>query len=317
MNAMADDHNRMHIRRPWQIPWVRGLLAACVVGAVAAASIESWHYIHNYARKIIQQRDRRPLKRIVLLNTPHWLSKSLLDQIAQEAVNYTIFNPRHPDYAMQLRDPLNGNILKILARHYLQDQSVGENAWIKRITFIRRAWMPRAQIIQIAAVYRQPAAVVVGPTGGYLLSPGGVRLPGLYKTSQLSALRWLIQIIGSQAVPPAAGSHVDAPRVKVALQLIHLLSPQPYYGQIAAIDMHNLGGKISSLAPQITLITRFGTHVWWGRAPGHEGFYEVPAARKLQSLAKIYARFGRIDAGRAYVDIRGDQVLVPKPTTQP
>ena len=81
--------------------------------------------------------------------------------------------------------------------------------------------------------------------------------------------------------------------------------------------MQNLGGKISALSPQITLTTRFGSQVWWGRAPGQEGFYEVPAARKLRSLAKVYARFGRIDAGRAYVDIRGDQVLVPKPATQP
>ena len=314
---MADDRNAMHTRRPWQIPWVRGVLAACVVGAVAAGIIQSWHYIHIYARKIIQQHDKRPLKRIVLLNTPHWLSKSLLDQIAQEAVNYTIYNPRHPDYAMQLRDPLNGTILKILARHYLQDQGVGENAWIKRITFIRRAWTPNAQIIEISAVYRQPAALVDGPTGGYMVSPGGVRLPGLYKANQLSAIQWLVQIIGSQAAPPVAGAHVDSPRIQVALKLIHLLAPQPYYGQIAAINLRNLGGKSSSLAPQITLITRFGTQVWWGRAPGQEGFYEVPAARKLESLARIYARFGRIDADRAYVDIRGDQVLVPKPTTQP
>ena len=314
---MADDHNSMRILRPWQIPWVRGLLAACVVAGVAAGIIESWHYVHSYARKIIEQRDHRPLKRIVLLNTPPWLSKSLLDQIAQEAVNYTIYNPRHPDYAMQLRDPLNGNILKILARHYLQDQNAGENAWIKRISFIRRAWTRSAQIIEISAIYRRPAALVAGPTGGYLVSFGGVRLPGLYKVNQFSALRWLIQIIGSQAAPPAAGSQVDAPRIQVALKLIHLLASQPYYGQIAAINMRNLGGKTSALAPQITLITRFGTQVWWGRAPGQEGFYEVPAARKLKSLAKIYARFGRIDADRAYVDIRGDQVLVPKPTTQP
>lgn len=314
---MAHDPNTSRTRRPWQIPWVRGVLAACVVGAAAAGIIEAWHYIHLYAQGIIQKQDRRPLKRITLIDTPHWLAKSLLDQLAQEAVVYTIYNPRHPDYAMQLRDPLNGRILKILARHFLRDQSFGENAWIKSITLIRRAWTPNSQIIQIAAVYRRPAALVDGPTGGYLVSPGGVRLPGLYKASQLPALQWLVQITGSKASPPPPGSHIHSPRIQVALQLIHLLAPQPYYRQIAAINMQNLGGKISALSPQITLTTRFGSQVWWGRAPGQEGFYEVPAARKLRSLAKVYARFGRIDAGRAYVDIRGDQVLVPKPATQP
>jgi hypothetical protein len=303
-------------RAPWHIPWVRSVLVLCLVLFVSALLVETFSRLERYANSLIQGPDKRPLKRLIMTDAPPWLSGAILRELASQAVDFALYNKDHPEYAAELRDPLNGDILSRIAAIYTADPTYGEDAWIKKINFVRRVWLPDQQVIEISAEYRQPAGLVELSGMYYLIDTEGVRLPGAYPPKILPALHWLIQIKGASGPVPPPGSAFDSHSINVALQMINLLSAQPYAWQIQAVDVSNLDGKVNPDAPEITLLTTFGGQVWWGVAPGKEGFYEVPATRKLDSLLKIYQQYRRIDAGEPYVDIRGDQVLVPRPKSE-
>ncbi|MGC9260184.1 MAG: cell division protein FtsQ/DivIB [Phycisphaerae bacterium] len=311
---MAKTCFRPTYHRPWEIPFVRRMLMLCMVLLTVALLVEGFSRLNVYGKLLMAQRaQKRPLKRIILVAAPPWLAAPILNSLAAEAVQYTIFNKQHPEYAAELRNPLDGKILRILAQHFTNDPSQGFNAWIKRVTYVRRVWLPHEQIIEIACQYRRPAGLVSVNGRYYLISPHAVRLPGVYTPLDLPALNWLMQISGVKVSVPVAGKRFSAPGITLGLQMIALLSGQPYAGQIQSIDLANVYADVPPTTPKIILKTRFGTSIYWGLPPGQEGFYEVPAARKLQLLDEVYRQYHRIDAGRAYLDVRSDEVLVPRP----
>ena len=99
--------------------------------------------------------------------------------------------------------------------------------------------------------------------------------------------------------------------------------------QIATINVSNYADRREpdprKLAPQILLETVFAdpiargeaTKIRWGRpVGGGKSFFEVPAAAKLRYLTNMFMRYNRIDAGEEYVDVRGDQPIVPMARTR-
>ena len=317
---MTKSRYRSSRHRPWDIPWVRSTLLLCLTLLVVAMVIEGFSRLNIYGKLLMAQRSRdRPLKRIVMVGAPRWLAEPILNSLAAEAVQFTISNPRHPAYAAELRNPLNGKILQILARHFTAHQSQGFNAWIKRVNYVRRVWLPHEQLIEISCQYRRPAALVSVGGSYYLISPHAVRLPGTYAPMDLPQLNWLMRISGLAVSLPAPGNPFSARGIKLGLKMIALLSGHVFSSQIQSVDLANMYTDVPPTTPKIILKTRFGTQIYWGLPPGKEGFYEVPASRKLQLLNDVYQQYHRIDAGRAYLDIRSDEVLVPRPpppTTQ-
>ena len=301
----------------WRQPWVRGVLTACFALAILAAVVEGFARLDRYAGDLLQKQNDLPLRRLILIRTPPWLSRPILDDLAGEAVGYACNNKRHPEYATALRNPLNGRILRAIARHFMTHQAEGMNAWIKRVVMIRRVWLAHEQVIEVYARYRKPAGLVAMANHYYLISAQATRLPGVYLPTDASALSWLIQIRGVKGALPPPGKTFTMPGIRTGLKLISLLTPEPFARQITAVNVRNLHARQTDsnkpMAPQIVLITRWNTKIWWGLPPGKEGFYEVPASRKLESLLEIYRHYGRVDAGKPYVDIRLDQVLVPRP----
>ena len=298
---------------------MRGILAACLALAILAVVVEGFTRLDRYAGTVMEKNNNLPLRRLIMIHTPPWLSRPILDDLATEAVRYACYNKQHPEYAAALRNPLNGHILQAIARHYTRHQARGMNAWIKQVVMIRRVWLKHQQVIEVYARYRRPAGLVDMGDKYYLLSAGGTRLPGIYLPTDIPAMRWLMQITGVKGTLPPPGQKFTMKGIKTSLELIKLLSPEPFARQIEAVDVGNLtgvnsaGGLGASLAPRIVLDTWFGTQIWWGLPPGKEGFYEVPAKKKLESLLEIYRQYHRVDADKPYVDIRGDQVLVPRP----
>ena len=311
---MAKSPFKPTYHRPWEIPWVRSTLMFCVVLLIVALLVEGFSRLNIYGNALMARRAKdRPLKRIVMIDAPPWLATPILNSLAAEAVQYTIFNKRHPAYAAELRNPLDGHILRILARHFTRDQSQGFNAWIKRVDYVRRVWLPHEQIIEIACRYRRPAGLVSVNGKYYLIGPHATRLPGTYTAMDLPALNWLMRISGLTVLAPVPGQRFSGPGITLGLQMIALLSGRPYSGEIQSIDLANMYAHVPPTTPKIILKTRFGTEIYWGLPPGEEGFYEVAASRKLQLLEEVYQQYHRIDAGRSYVDIRSDEVLVPRP----
>lgn len=314
---MADSGFQRSSITPWQQPWVRGVLTACIALAILAAVVEGFARLDRYAGELLKKQNKLPLRRLILIHTPPWLSRPIFDDLAREAVDYACNNKQHPEYAAALRNPLNGRILRAIARHFMTHQAEGMNAWIKRVVMIRRVWLAHEQVIEVYARYRKPAGLVKIADHYYLISANATRLPGVYLPADVSALKWLIQIRGVNGTLPPPGNKFSMPGIRTGLKLISLLTPEPFARQITAVNVRNLNTPQTAVgkrvAPQIILITHWNTQIWWGLAPGKEGFYEVPASQKLKSLMEIYQHYGRVDAGKPYVDIRSDQVLVPRP----
>ncbi len=288
----------------------KAILSLCAALLIVAVILAAFGQIRRYAMSAIASSSAHPLKRIVMVNTPAYLSRAILDSLAREAVEYTIFNHHHPRYAAEIRDPLNGHILHLLAEHYVRHPEVGFNAWIRQIVFVRRSMLPHEQIIEIAAQYRHPAAFVKIKNKYYLISRAGVRLPGVYSAAQHTQLRWLFTLTGYSGQVSKSGHPFKSKAIHAGLALARLLRNRPYASQIHDIDISGVG-KPSQQHPQIILITRWHTMVYWGQPPGVRSFFEVPTDRKLEYLQAIYQQYHRIDAGHTFVDIRGDQVLVP------
>jgi len=296
----------------------KAILSLCAVLLIIGAILAAFGQIRRYAMAAIAASSRHPLKRIVMVDTPSYLPRAILDSLAQEAVDYTIFNRRHPKYAAEIRNPLDGHILKVLAAHYIHHPDLGYNAWIRQIVFIRRNMLPNEQIIEIAATYRRPAAFLKIQNKYYLISRSGLRLPGIYTAAQHAQVNWLYTLTGYNGDLPKVGHAFNAKSIAAGLALARLLRNRPYSRQIADINVAGVG-KPSQKRPQIILITRWHTQVYWGQPPGVRSFFEVPTDRKLEYLQAIYHQYHRIDAGYAFVDLRGDQVLVPSgaAATQP
>jgi hypothetical protein len=248
------------------------------------------------------------------------------------------------------RDLLDGGILKEFANLYTgttsvdgrvtHQQAVGYNAWISKVTQVRRAVTPgqEMQTIQIFAEWRQPAAWVRFYRNGEpmlcLIDADGTRLPGEYRVADRGNSP--LMVIAGIDLPrssnslfiPAAGEKWYANGTTMGedlvagMQLLALLEKQKFAPQIAAIDMTNFNGRRDDRAPWVLLETIWPTAagtprvVQWGRTIGQEKYYEVQSAAKIKTLKDLNTRFGRIDANRDYVDIRSDVVRLPKLASQ-
>ena len=62
---------------------------------------------------------------------------------------------------------------------------------------------------------------------------------------------------------------------------------------------------------QLVLHTRYDTEVRWGQPHDWRGF-EAPVEKKLANLQHVYERYGRVDAGQPWIDLRFDKVLRPE-----
>jgi hypothetical protein len=268
------------------------------------------------------------------MNKPSWLDPAILNQIFAETQTFAARDQATYD---RLLNPLDHDVLNALAANYTGTDAEGvnhwtlrDNAWIQRITEVRRVISPdrKSESIEVYADYRQPAAWVACKDKFYLLDKQAVRLPGEYSFEDRKATAGLMAISGVEL--PAGMTAVPKPSetwsgddLAAGMKLAEFLRGQSFDGQVASIDMANFRGRVDKNAPWILLDT-----IWpaadgkprvinWGRPVGEESFYEVNAAAKLKALNGIYLRFSRIDADRDYVDIRTDEVRLPKPPAPP
>jgi hypothetical protein len=327
--------------RFYEVPWIRSLISFCVVLLVIAALIESYHAAKAYAnRVVVQEFTEQPnalgAEKIALsaelMNKPAWLDPAILNTIFAETQN---FAARDQATYNRLLNPLDKDVLKELADNYTGTDASGvnhwtlrDNAWIKKITQVRRVVSKdqaghKSETIEIYAEFRSPAAWVQSGDKFYLIDDAFVRLPGEYSLADKNATAGLMAITnvdlpeGKKEVPLPSASWTTED-LAAGMKMVDLLQKQRFVGQIASIDMANFKGRKDALKPWILLNTTFAAAdgsprvVRWGRSIGDEKFYEVSAAAKVQALNEIFLRFARIDANHDYVDIRTEQVLLPK-----
>lgn len=172
---------------------------------------------------------------------------------------------------------------------------LAKSPWVEHVRSVRKTGDGR---LAVSCRYRAPAALVQRGNDFALASTDGVRLPGRYGYHPD-----FVVIQGAAAEPPPPGEPWVAKDVRAALEIIRLLSTEPFFAQLTGVRVHNYGGRRDRLDPHISLTTAgAGTRIDWGSAPGEE-VEENSVEEKIELLNENYRRWGRIDAGRERIDI--------------
>lgn len=189
-------------------------------------------------------------------------------------------------------NPLSGAVLARIG------QDLQASGLFERVSSVQRR---RGGVIEIQGRWRLPAGAVRHDGRDYLVGPGAELMPVRYEPGRQDVRA----ILGAAYNPPVRSDGTPAyaepwpgDDVPAALAVLNLLRGKAYWSQVQAID-------VSTFARDRTLeiITDKGTRVDWGGAPGEFRPGEIESARKLDKLAALYDRFGRIDANQKRVSI--------------
>lgn len=264
----------------WDLPrTLAGLKVLAVLFALAAAAL-GWHRAERYLRGYVARHTAKPImqERIELADAPAWMSPALAEELRLVV-------------AFELgEDPMDGRSLQNAAR------ALAASPWVAAVDRLERQPGGRCRVI---AEYRRPVAVVETDQGYQLVDAGGVVLPQRYHAAEVAAVG-LKPIEGVRTVPPPPGQRWDDPRLAAALKLVTLIERQPWVGQVRSIDAgrDDQRGRI-----RLVLHTDRNGVVTWGLPPGEEHPIEPAATTKLQWLAQVHARSGRIDHNGGSVNV--------------
>ncbi|MBT8485647.1 MAG: hypothetical protein HKO59_04930 [Phycisphaerales bacterium] len=206
-------------------------------------------------------------------------------------------------------------LLDLTARHQLSGDPIAQSdlvamrsalmntGWFDAVRQVRRTSGNR---IEVHADFVRPAAVIRDDEGDHLVDPTGKVLPRSYETD---AAKTQIVITGAHLPRPGlVGTVWPGADVTAALRLLRLLSPQPWRGQVAAIDVSTFRDDES-----LVIATDRGSRLFWGSAPGAEEGLEVLADRKLARIETAFTELGHIDAGhRGVLDLTNPRAVVGK-----
>ncbi|MGD0540388.1 MAG: hypothetical protein ABSB33_02610 [Tepidisphaeraceae bacterium] len=242
--------------------------------------------------------------KVVLANRPAWMSDFLNEEIIKSTQPIGL----HSAFDRQLLVDA--------------DKALTSNPWIKRVKQVRRMYDRNpGDTLEIDCDYRAPAALVKWGQYYWLVDGAGVKLPEQYTAELLPKIvlggdgKINIRIIDGVSHDPCESGRIwQGDDLAGGLEMARLLAGQDWADQIREIDVSNFGGRRDSREAQIVLVTRFGTHVRWGRLPSaKDSFIEVPASQKLAAIETIYRKDSRVDAGQPWIDLRFDRVTCPGP----
>ena len=244
---------------------------------------------------------------VVLVDPPAWMNDELRARIVQVAT------PVAPRSSLDGAEPRD--VAEILA---------GE-PWVRRVRQVRRVYGRSAgDTLEVACEYRAPVALVQDEGWFWMVDAEGVKLPERFAKGELSRVAvcrglermQLRVIVGVHATSPQAGEVWPGKDLQAGLELARLFHDKPYLDDVAMIDVGNVDARSAGavgVTNEVVLHTRFNTQVRWGE-PIQRGPFsvDVPVAQKLATLRKLHEQYGRIDAGRPWIEIRYDRVLYPR-----
>ncbi len=152
-------------------------------------------------------------------------------------------------------------------------------------------------VVRVHGAWRVPrAAVRVGDTD-YLVAASGELLQPMYKRDG-SGFK---VILGVSHARPEHGKPWLGGDVQEGLTLLAFLSGMPGYQQVYGVDVSEFVN-----GSQLVIVTDQGNRIIWGGSSSETEFAPGQAMprKKREELAKLYATYGRIDAGRAVIDVR-------------
>ena len=106
-------------------------------------------------------------------------------------------------------------------------------------------------------------------------------------------------VIGANLSPPELGEPWIGGDVQAGLALLDYLRPMPGYEQVYAVDVSEYQTNKT-----LTILTPWQTRITWGGHPHEFNPGQAPSDTKRRRLADVMSKFGRLDAGRAQLDVR-------------
>ncbi len=238
---------------------------------------------------------------IELVDKPAWMSDYLARQIAATV-------PRRS------ASPFDHNLLVDAV------DRLKANPWVREVRQVRRAYGEGpGDTLVVDCDYRAPIALVKWGQYYWLVDNDGFKLPDQFTAAELPQVTGgraghteLRVVTGVRQPPPANGQRWSGGDLSAALDMAKLIHGKDYLDGVTGVDVANFGGRLSRSEAQVVLNTRDKMQVLWGRPPLSDDFYvEVPVAKKLAMLRAVAQQYGRLDAGKAWLDVRFDTGLLP------
>lgn len=263
-----------------------GILA---LGCVAAGIIIGFKFLDKHVKStspVIAEYGQ-----IYLVDKPEWFNSELVKnvEIAAGAKNFA----------------LEEGVAEYVA------EGLGAMPWLYDVKV-----QTTSNAVKVTAGYRKPVAIVVYNGKNYYVAED------LMVLDYVPLGRMPIVEIKGYGYVPAVGSVMDSDAVASAVGIIKIINKmdsiseieRPLLGEIASIDVSNLGGRKYSKKPHIVLKANDGTQVYWGAAIGESSRYlEAAENEKLAMLYAFYAEHGTLQGMVKFIELRYPQKERPTP----
>lgn len=170
--------------------------------------------------------------------------------------------------------------------------AIAATGWIKDDLRLSR---DPSGLVRVSGTWRVPAAAVRFENQDMLVTGTGELLPVKYRPD---ASGYKV-IVGASQRPPEFGKLWIGGDVQAGLQLLAAVGSIPGSQQIAAVDVSEFGA-----ARTLVLVTDLGNRILWGGPIDSFNPGQATPNAKLQRIASLFREQGRVDAGRAMIDIR-------------
>jgi len=165
--------------------------------------------------------------------------------------------------------------------------------WIRRVVAVERAFPDQ---LRVRFEYRRAHVAVRRANGYVLVDEEGVRLPGVF--AEPPACERASLITGVASLPAEPGKKWEDPALSEAMAMAEYAHSNDLLRRIGVreIDVANFGGRADPRRSELTILTRAGCELAWGRTPATARFGDASSEEKLENLREVMA---------AYPDLNG------------
>lgn len=279
-----------------------------LMGVVAAVGcVTVFLYMRDYVERSVAPATHPPT--VKFTTRPAWMSPLVADQLA------TSFRPA------KAGSVFDHDMLVDVANR------LRANPWVAKIARVRRVFGNRpGDTIEVDCTFRSPMALVRSRDDYWFVDANGIKLPERFAEADVNKIvrggdgRVNIRVIeGVRQPPPAdAGRLWLGEDLAASLDLVKRLYDQPFADDIVRVNCANFAGRVDQREAQLVLVTGHNTEIRWGRPwVASDTFIEVRPERKMDNLRRIAAKYGRVDAGQRWIDVRFERVSTPTPGGEP
>ena len=160
--------------------------------------------------------------------------------------------------------------------------------WIRKVTAVERVFPDQ---LRVRFEYRTPHVAVRRENGFVLVDPDGVRLPGVYVEPPACARS--TQLSGVTTRPPEPGRVWEDAALRAGMELADTIEAAPLLGRLRVreVNVANFGGRLDPRMSELTMITKAGCELGWGRTPATSKFGDLSTEEKLENLREVLAAY--------------------------